>query len=663
MRNKFMKPRPYWIALVASLLIGPGAYYLATDQRQSQGPAAEPALGSPRALEATYARWAARYTEDGGLDALVLSLGYSKGLSAEATTARGQVRFDVAEGSVSVTVNRLPRTSAFDVWVVDNRPGPGHSVRPESGDRLLRLGTLERSGDAATLEADLAVLRLPGFQIDLVAVAPSGKHPGKAGLLFGSPSLFQRLYYRRMAGALTGLGEPGEGESTQRAPRINPLALLVPRPAFAVGMHGVGDELKKLIAKGEKLFFNETFDGNGRTCGTCHRAENNFSIDPKFIATLPDDDPLFVAEFTPALAMNFENPTLMREFGLILENQDGFGDLANNFNMRGVPHTLALPTSVDSAAGTRLGWSGDAVPALGSVRDFAPRAVTQHFTKTLNRKINEDFRLPTDPELDALEAFQLSLGRQEELALPLLLKGTVAARGQEIFLDNELGKCSLCHANAGANGLFGGGNGNFDTDVEELPDQPADLTGELNPPDDGFGNPGNGEFNTPTLVEAADTGPFFHNNSIETIEGAVAFYNGDTFNSSPAAVGGGFPVGPINLDATQVVAVAAFLRVINALENIRFAIELEDRALDARGRRHGNTALKRLLRQAVAENGDAMEVLDGGGLHPQAVAHLKAAGELLELALETKRLGDWKQTIRDAIERQEQAREEMLLEE
>jgi hypothetical protein len=35
MRNKFMKPRPYWIALVASLLFGPGAYYyLATDRSE-----------------------------------------------------------------------------------------------------------------------------------------------------------------------------------------------------------------------------------------------------------------------------------------------------------------------------------------------------------------------------------------------------------------------------------------------------------------------------------------------------------------------------------------------------------------------------------------------------------------------------------------------------
>jgi hypothetical protein len=121
--------------------------------------------------------------------------------------------------------------------------------------------------------------------------------------------------------------------------------------------------------------------------------------------------------------------------------------------------------------------------------------VIQHFTKTLNRVPGVDFRLPTDEELDALEAFQLSLGRQQDLTLPLLLKGTVPKRGQEIFLDNGLGKCNLCHVNAGATANFGGGNSgnaNFNTGVENLPDQPADLTGELVPPDDGFGRPGDG---------------------------------------------------------------------------------------------------------------------------------------------------------------------------
>ena len=100
------------------------------------------------------------------------------------------------------------------------------------------------------------------------------------------------------------------------------------------------DQDAELIAKGREIFFNETFNGNGRTCGSCHPAENNFTIDPTFIATLPDDDHLFVAEFNPDLKENFENTRLIREFGLITENLDGFDDLANKFTLRGVPHTL-----------------------------------------------------------------------------------------------------------------------------------------------------------------------------------------------------------------------------------------------------------------------------------------------------------------------------------
>ena len=417
-----------------------------------------------------------------------------------------------------------------------------------------------------------------------------------------------------------------------------------------------------LVAMGRDLFFNETFDGNGRTCGSCHPEENNFTIDPAFIATLPDDDPLFVAEFVPALAENFENPRLMREFGLIIENLDGFDDLETVFVMRGVPHVLAQRTSIDSAAGPRTGWSGDGAPGDGTLRAFATGAVIQHFTKTLDRIPGVDFRLPTDEELDALEAFQLSLGRQDDLQLPLPLRGVTAMRGQEIFLDNTLGKCNACHANAGANGdpqIFGEGAGNlnFNTGVEDLPDQPADLTGELVPPDDGFGVPGNGEFNTPPLVESADTGPFFHNNSVETIEGAVAFYNGDAFNNSPAgqllvtATGSG-----INLDGTQVVEVAAFLRVINALENIRVSIERLEQGLE-----RSREPAKQALRIAIAETDDSIAVLAGGGLHPDAVAHLRQARRLTERAADSLFRRDG--LVRDAIAAQERARAELVVEE
>lgn len=388
-----------------------------------------------------------------------------------------------------------------------------------------------------------------------------------------------------------------------------------------------------LVIKGRDLFFNETFNGNGRTCGTCHRAENNLTIDPAFIATLPPEDPLFVAETVPALKENFENPTLMRKFGLILENQDGFGDLEHNFNMRGVPHVFAQKISIDSSNGPHTGWDGQGAPGDHSLRSFAKGAVIQHFTKTTRRMAGVDFRLPTEEELDALEAFQLTLGRQEDIELPLPFKDVVVQRGQEIF--NNEGRCSSCHFNAGANVPPGSparqGNLNFNTGVEDLPDQPADLTGELNPPDDGDGNPGNGAFNTPSLVEAADTGPFFHNNSVSTIEGAVAFYNGDAFANSPA---GKFlastPAGPIHLDATQVSAVAAFLRAINALDNIRECTKILEAV--ANNEYLAGEHPRDLVKRVVFDIDDAIDVLSGGGLYPDAVKELESAYEHMERA-------------------------------
>ena len=92
-----------------------------------------------------------------------------------------------------------------------------------------------------------------------------------------------------------------------------------------------------LVEQGRSLFFNETFDGNGRTCASCHRAERNFSIDAEFIATLPSDDPLFVAEFVPELA-GLEDPDMLRQFGLIRANVDGFDDPTQKFALRSINH-------------------------------------------------------------------------------------------------------------------------------------------------------------------------------------------------------------------------------------------------------------------------------------------------------------------------------------
>jgi cytochrome c peroxidase len=620
-----------------------------------------PSVGDVRTLRAVYDRWKATYTRNGGDRKLILALRYSKGLSAQFTRAHGQATLDLVDGSLSVEISGLSDQEAFDVWLIDNRPGPGRSVKPELGDVMVRFGSLKHDRGTATLQGRLAFEALPGFEIDLVVVARAGEGPGAAGLLFGSPSLFQRLYYSEQLGQSSRIAEaPRPPESAGRSLLSAPFQALIPSPAFADGTGGTAALDEALVAEGERVFFNETFNGNGRTCGTCHPAENNFTIDPTFIATLPATDPLFVAENNldfPDLARNFENPTLMREFGLILENVDlDLGDpksreeLPTKFVMRGVPHVLALSTSrtpappsfprgplVDGITippGDGTGWGGDGAPGSGTLRDFATGAVRQHFTKTLNRVEGVDFRLPTPKELDALEAFQLSLGRNADPDLSKRFRSALAEQGKQLFLGEK--GCSFCHSNAGASASIPlqppvtlTGNLNFTTGVEDIPNHPAGFL----PRDGGFGRNsqdpkgtgpfGDGTFNTPPLVEAADTGPFFHNNAVNTIEEAVAFYGTDEFNKSPAAL-----FVPIAMNGEEARAIGAFLRVINALENVRSSIALQERAED--GHRLGK--VRELLRLSIAETNDAIKVLSEAGLHPGAVSHLRIARVLVEIA-------------------------------
>ena len=150
-------------------------------------------------------------------------------------------------------------------------------------------------------------------------------------------------------------------------------------------------------------------------------------------------------------------------------------------------------------------------------------------------------------------------------------------------------------------------NRNFATGTNRLANAPACLAGFKAPFDGGFGvlpavvvaradvcgkGPKGGPkafstyqgdltTNTPPLIEAADTPPFFHNNSAATIEDAVAFYTSDTFHASPAAAPPGS--GAFVLSEDQINQIAAFLRALNALENIRSSNAYDDRARDRPG--------------------------------------------------------------------------------
>ena len=469
---------------------------------------------------------------------------------------------------------------------------------------------------------------------------------------------------------------------------LAPLALLAARQGMAAQSQPENHTYpehnhypaESLVEKGERIFFNETFKGNGRTCGTCHPAENNFTIDPKFIAKLPPHDPLFVAEFIPALA-ELEVPVLLRKFGLIRENLDGFDQPAV---LRGVPHVLSLRTTITidptTAANFGLsnatGWSTDGAPGDGSLRNFAFGAVVQHLTKTLNRVPGTDFRLPTSTELDALEAFMLSLGRQEfppDLST-ITFRDEVVERGKVLFNDPDAGgKCVRCHFGGGANNAANQFNVTANTGVELLPDQPARLVaqaqGLLVPVDGGLGPPplvcsdtggfGDCRFNSTPLIEAADTPPFFHNNSINTIEVAVAFFNSDAFNQVTGIPGG------IKLEPTEVVAIAAMLRTLNALENIRNSNQLESEIPQfSFYEQYKNERLMRKLATARADTEDAIEVLEGAQflLYDNAIELLKRALYLEDEALRAMAGPKQKKLLQQAITLKTQARGLMVVE-
>ena len=112
----------------------------------------------------------------------------------------------------------------------------------------------------------------------------------------------------------------------------------------------------------------------------------------------------------------------------------------------------------------------------------------------------------------------------------------------------------------------------------------------------------------------------------------------------------------IKLDATQVVAVAAFLRVIGSLENIRQSIELLEASLNKNSPDGRKPA--QLLDQAARETTDSIRVLENGGLHPQAVTQLKEAQLLAR-----KAVGSWfskKRLAREAIEALKRARGQLV---
>ena len=285
---------------------------------------ADPAANANE-VKALYADWRAAHLSNGGDTNLTLRLGRSVVSSIE-TDSEGIANLDLVNGKVTLQTDGLPDSG--DIWFVDNQVG-GHSL-PDASDNMVRIGSLEAllqgtEQHAAELTFDPAMLAR--FHVDLVVVTEKDRSPIEGGVLFGAVSLFNRVYTDERIREELGLDPHGFIRTDLYVPAVN--------------------DFDALVAEGFRLFRDETFEGNGRTCNTCHRIENNFTIDKAFIATLPASDPLFVHEQNPALA-ELESPQMLRELGLVRANVDGQDKPAR---LRAVPHIKSLAASINVKAG------------------------------------------------------------------------------------------------------------------------------------------------------------------------------------------------------------------------------------------------------------------------------------------------------------------------
>lgn len=346
---------------------------------------------------------------------------------------------------------------------------------------------------------------------------------------------------------------------------------------------------QNLVLRGEQLFTEETFSGNGRVCSTCHELDMFGTITPKFVQEMhanEPDGPLFrTIDSDGGQGVSYdrlkEHATIRVNIELPTQTASGLGvrkcDDPTNTRVvlnRGNP-------SVFNVALERFvmhdGREGD------DLRAQALNAVHAHA---------EPGREPTVEELNAIAAFQSSLFSHsaiKELMSPSrvldlvanrpvleLPEGNTASekRGREFFNPDR--QCGQCHAGPMLNRTSkfhpnGVGIPIESSFAERAPDNPnekirwcyVDLgTDQLAPGPRGtpevfstlVSDPGIGIvagfhefqlvddspalmpnellvgiagplFKIPTLWGAPDTAPYFHDNSAKTLDDVLDQYN------------------------------------------------------------------------------------------------------------------------------------------
>lgn len=337
-------------------------------------------------------------------------------------------------------------------------------------------------------------------------------------------------------------------------------ALLTGAVVNVSGQGASGTANGTAVSEGKKLFEQETFGGNGRTCRTCHSVQTG-TVSPEDaqlrFKTHPDD-PLFRADGSDDGLGNGttriqRDATIMMHITLNARVQTGDGSTIMNVP-RGIPTTLNSPAldpviMLDGRQQTLQSQANGAI--LDHAQGFAPSAAQLDRIKAFELT-NEFF---TSPEM-------IKLAR--EGTDPGLPRGNTESekRGRRFyedvldFQDFKHGLCAGCHAgpmlnqtNLASQIFFGVPIGtrfqnigvNFFNDAK-LPLQefvfdtglPSErhvwstdigrsaVTGVLPEEDVAFDN--FEAFKIPQLRGVKDTAPYFHDNSAKTLEDVMNHY-------------------------------------------------------------------------------------------------------------------------------------------
>jgi hypothetical protein len=345
---------------------------------------------------------------------------------------------------------------------------------------------------------------------------------------------------------------------------------------------------------GRRLFENETFGGNGRTCLTCHSRQTG-TLNPEEIQSLYNrdpHDPLFLADGSDDGAGNGVTRILRDATILITLSLPPNVYLADDPSTRTVTLRHGIPTTLNTPALDPVLMYDGREPNLAHQ---ALGAINAHDQATIE---------PTNDQLELIASFEQTnqffsspeLYRYAQGALPPTLpEGRTESekRGRRFLEDvpfdpiTGVGACALCHSGPMLNQVnafnplpvppfFVPQGTRFQSilSAELLPNgdpvhtyvitQPDGSTFSVTTSDPGralqdgewqgfpFGHLA--QFKIPTLWGISRTAPYFHNCSARTLEDVLAHYTTFFAIAVPAAIPGANPLILSEQDQADIIA-------------------------------------------------------------------------------------------------------------